>query len=103
LLESRHERDTVLLPALQLLPAAHEQRRHHLVRELVERVPDDRSVVLPVDDGDDPHATGPLRLPLGEAELRRRVTPLAAGCCARVAWPYSFVLSCAPPACLLCH
>src|SRR3972149_4693009 len=33
------------------------------------------------------------RLPPGKARLRRRLPPLAAGCFARVARPYFFVLS----------
>src|SRR5439155_25977050 len=48
-----------------------------------------------------PDTPGRRRLRPGEAGLRRRLTPLAAGSCARVAWPYLYVLSCAPLACLL--
>src|SRR5260370_15594852 len=35
-----------------------------------------------------PRAPRRRRLPPREAQLRRRLTPLAAGCCARVAWSY---------------
>jgi hypothetical protein len=34
------------------------------------------------------HATGRASLPPGEAGLRDALTPLAAGCFARGAWPY---------------
>jgi hypothetical protein len=39
------------------------------------------------------HVSGHLRLPPGRAGLRRRLTPLAAGCFALVACPYLLVLS----------
>ena len=50
------ERDAVALSPAQLLGAADEDAGHDLVRQLVERIPNDRRVMLPVDDGDRPHA-----------------------------------------------
>ena len=54
-LDVRHERHAVLLAAAQLLLAADEDRGREFVRQLRERVTDDRGVVLAVDDRDRPH------------------------------------------------
>ncbi len=45
-----HERHAVLLAAPELLGSADEMSRDELVRQLLERVPDCRDVVLAVDD-----------------------------------------------------
>ena len=53
--EPVHERHPVVLPAPQLLRPAYEHRPDQVVRQLRERVPHDRSVVLAVDQGYRPH------------------------------------------------
>ena len=50
-----HERNAVLVPAAELLLTADEHGRDEVVRQLGERVTDDRGVVLAVDDGESPH------------------------------------------------
>jgi hypothetical protein len=50
LLQAGGERDAVAVRSSKLLDAADEQCRDEVVRELGERVVDDRRVVLPVDD-----------------------------------------------------
>jgi len=114
------EREAVPLEARsQLLPLAQVPRRsqlgalvarrRHLAQELLGpgdvREDPDRHLEGPVRERRvrHPHASGRLRLTPGEAGLRRRLTTLAAGCCARGARPYLGVLSFAPRACLLCR
>ena len=50
LLEVGGERDAVLVPAHELLRASDEQRADEVVRDLCQRVADNRCVVLPIDE-----------------------------------------------------
>jgi hypothetical protein len=72
LLDSRDERDAVVVAPAELLRAAEEDGRDDVVRGGRERIAYHRGVVLPVDQRDSPHAPGRVPPLAGRAGLRRK-------------------------------